>query len=90
MKKNTFILFLTFFTTTKAFCQPSCKSLSTTQELLNILKDKPVTNINYTSFVNECNVNDLVKNRLLYLIDWRWTKIEIDSYLENYFNSNKE
>lgn len=88
MKKYIFLIFLCF--NKNSFSQVKCETFPSSSELLLLLKNKPTNNINYSSFIKKCNVNDSINKRLIYLLDWRWTKIEVESYLENYFNLNKE
>ena len=59
--------------------QVSCSGLPTSTEILIKLSNKPVTIL---PIKVDCNFNDSIKRRILYLLDWRWSKKEIDNFLE--------
>lgn len=46
------------------------------------LMPKPVNRINPNYYRVNCNVNDSLVKRILYLLDWKWTEKEIKEYLE--------
>jgi hypothetical protein len=54
--------------------------LPSQEQLLQSLAYKPVK-ANPRKFLIGCNVSDSIKNRLLYLLNWQWTKEELDEYL---------
>jgi hypothetical protein len=60
------------------------RAILTTDEILKKLSRKPVE-IGFNNFVENCNVNDSVRKRIIELLNWEWTNREVDNYLEEYF-----
>jgi hypothetical protein len=58
-----------------------CTQLPSKQVLMGKMENKPVLNLIPREFEIGCNVDDTVKNRLLYLLNWEWTEAEIENYL---------
>lgn len=79
MKIYIITLFFTISFFKIARSQNSCVGYLSTSEVFSQLVNKPSV-IPLISL--KCNFNDSIKKRLLYLLDWRWTKAEIDDYLE--------
>jgi hypothetical protein len=90
MKKYCLLAMLMFGFTLSSMAQIDCKYATSTKELLEQMSVKPLTNdVFYSHFNNKCNVTDEVRKRMLYHLDWRWSKDEIENYLERYFNEYK-
>ncbi len=49
----------------------------------HLKKAKPVPGMSPMYYSLQCNIDDSIKNRMLYLLDWRWTEDEINGYLNN-------
>jgi hypothetical protein len=78
MKK--FIFLLLVFTNAKG--QVPCdhpRGVKSATDLLRIMEEKPVS-ISPSYFIEKCNVNDSIINRLRYLLNWQWTKNEVEIY----------
>jgi hypothetical protein len=61
--------------------QMNCTRLPSRNELVDRLKEKPIIQLNSWDFYMGCNVDDTIKKRLLYLLNWEWTEAEIENYL---------
>ncbi len=72
-----------------SIAQSDCQYAVSSKALLEKMSVKPLTDVFYLLFKNKCNVTDEVRKKMLYHLDWRWTKNEIDAYLEVYFNDVK-
>lgn len=83
----TLIVGVIFFTKT-ATSQLPCNRLPTSDSLLKLLSEKPITNIERINFMQDCNVNDSTIKRLIYLLHWEWTKYEIEGFLNNEIKKN--
>jgi hypothetical protein len=60
------------------------RMLLTTGKILEKLSQKPVE-ISFTNFVEHCNVDDSVRRRIIELLHWEWTEMEVENYVEGYF-----
>jgi hypothetical protein len=69
--------------------QIPCNKLPTVDEIKNKLMYKPVINITPNQFRIGCNINDSIKKRMLYLLNWEWSKKEIEDYLLIYIDNHK-
>lgn len=67
--------------------QDNCDRLKTAKELLQKMATRQVS-VSFQDFSLKCNVNEAIKNRVLYLLDWQWSQSEIDSNL-NTININR-
>jgi hypothetical protein len=65
----------------KTVAQTDCSKLPSAKQLYNSILDKPVK-VKFDNFNLHCNVNDSVKRQLLYLLNSKWTKNEIDTYID--------
>ena len=93
MKKQILILSFGLLGFVKIRSQIPCNlpTTPTTQDLLNALNQKPVKNIKPLFYIENCNVNDSVKERLLYRLQhWEWSKEEIDTYYKKEIEYHKD
>jgi hypothetical protein len=60
--------------------QDNCYRFKTSKELLQKMVTRQVS-VSFQDFSLKCNVNEAIKNRVLYLLDWQWSQSEIDSNL---------
>jgi hypothetical protein len=89
MKKYYLLTILVFGLKLISIAQFDCQYAKSSKELLEEMSVKPLTDVFYLHFNNKCNVTDKVRKKMLYHLDWRWTKKEIDAYIEVYFNDVK-
>lgn len=71
------------------YAQLPCSQLPTADQLLQSLQYKP-TGAHTYDYELGCNVTDSVKNRLLYLLNWQWTKEELNHALKINLDKNSE
>jgi hypothetical protein len=71
--KRIILLTMLFIAQLASNAQRPCKILPTAQQLYEGLLYKPAS-ARPSNFLKECNVNDTIKKRLLYLLNWQWTK----------------
>ena len=64
---------------TNANGQIKCGRYPTAKAIQEQLQNKPVK-INYRKLMPICNVNDSIKNRLMYLLKPDWSKVEIENF----------
>ena len=67
-----------------------CGKLPTSSQLLQSLSGRPNGGGYLFQYRNGCNVNDSIRIRLLHLLNWEWTKEEIDDYLNKDLVKNKD
>jgi hypothetical protein len=70
--------------------QWDCKWAPPEKVVLAKMATKPVNNIYYGDFQETCNITTAVKKKLLYCLDWHWTKEEIDTYCERELRESKD
>jgi hypothetical protein len=85
--KLTWILIFLFFI--QGHSQVPCNKMPSTQFVLTTLQHKPVS-MYPGHYALGCNVNDSIKNRLLYLLIPKWTKDEIEDYITKKVRKNYE
>jgi hypothetical protein len=61
-----------------------CNTYPTKEEIMVHLASRPGGGLNHRE-LNSCNSDSSVRNRLLYLLDWRWSQREIDDYTKRSF-----
>ena len=76
---NFFVIIILIIDSITANGQIRCGKYPTFDVVYEQLKNKPVK-INYKKLTPNCNVNDSIRNRLLYLLIPKWTQFEIDNY----------
>jgi hypothetical protein len=76
---NTLLLVFIFYSIEAQMPCNHPSGIVSSKQLYETLINKPV-DINPRSFVNGCNITDSIKRRLIYLLNWRWTKDEIKDY----------
>jgi hypothetical protein len=87
--KKIICIIMSFCIITAAVAQRPCKILPTAQQLYESLLYKPAS-ANPSNFLNGCNVNDSIKRRLLYLLNWQWTKQEVDTFFNRDIKAGRE
>lgn len=70
--------------------QIPCNTVPSTEQILKSLSKKPVTGVYHNHFIIGCNVTDSIRKRILYLLNWQWTKDEIENYLTEYVAERKD
>jgi hypothetical protein len=86
--KKVILIFIAFSIFQVTSAQKKCASLPSSLKLLENLSNKPVR-INPSEYLIDCNVIDTLKKRLLYLLEWQWTKQEVNDYLEKDIKANQ-
>jgi hypothetical protein len=66
-----------------------CSKFPTSSQLFQSLSGRPNGGGYLFQYRNECNINDSIRQRILHLLNWEWTKLEIEEYLKKYMEDRK-
>lgn len=69
------------FLTLGVSAQVPCNRLPDSSKLMKDLAERPVHGISPTLFRIGCNTNSAMKRRILEVLNWRWSRVELDAYL---------
>ena len=84
------VCFLIFGFRSEAQINCNDKKIASAQSILETLKYKPIVRTRAKAFVPGCNVTDSVKRRLLYLLHWEWSTIELNEYADRQIIAHKD
>jgi hypothetical protein len=93
MKKYKIIFFYYFLyiASKNLIAHLPCSELPKTADIVNLLAKKPISDEFHSASLRlGCNVNDSIKKRLLYLINWKWSEDEISNFIKEDLAEHKE
>gem|GEM_PF-2863980 len=90
MKKYIILVILCFFLKTAFSQEYTCDKLPHSDSLMSKLVKRPISIGYLYQYKNGCNITDSFKNRVVKMLNWRWTAAEIDSFNVSELKANSK
>ena len=84
------ILLVLVFSLSLLNAQVPCAKLMSKSQVLESLRYKPIRDLRPGHYRLNCNVDDAIKKRMLYLLNWQWTQEELNEYVNRDMSERKD